>query len=72
MRKLDKIQKYHEVKSLLMIFIAQAGAFDYWLDDYWLFPQVAQTANCSVRLVKKIFFKDLLVNHKKFVDAFEY
>lgn len=72
MRKLDKIQKYNEVKDLLMIFIAKAGAFDYWLDGYWLFPQVARTANCSVKLVKKIFFKDLLVNHKKFIEDFEY
>lgn len=72
MRKLNKIQKYYEVKSSLMISIAKERAFDYWLDGYWLFPQVAQTQNCSVRLVKKIFFKDLLINHKKFIEAFEY
>lgn len=72
MRKQDSIQKYHEVKGLLMISIAKEGAFDYWLDGDWLFNQVARTANCSVIFVKKIFFKDLLVNHKEFVEAFEY
>ena len=47
MTKQKRIQKEIEVESFIYHFIRRAGSFDYWLDDYWLFPQVAYSCQCS-------------------------
>lgn len=60
------------IKSLLFLFIEKQGYFDYWLDGDILFAQVARTANCSIHLVKRVFFKDLYLNNKDFIENFEY
>lgn len=72
MTRQKKINQYNQVKNLLIIFIESQGYFDWWLDGYYLFPLVAKTAGCKVSFVKKIFFKDLLINNRSFIDDFQY
>lgn len=74
MTKQKRIQKEIEVESFIYHFIRRAGSFDYWLDDYWLFPQVAYSCQCSLTLVRRIFFKKLYPNEKfrEWLNHFEY
>lgn len=71
MNRLKKIEQDKYIKSLLYLFILQRGAFNWWLEP-WLFEQVAKTVNCSVHKVKKVFFKDLIVNDSDWLDQFIY
>lgn len=74
MTRQKKIEKEIEIESFIYHFIRRAGSFDYWLDGYWLFPQVAYSCQCSPRLVKKIFFKKLYSDKKfrEWINYFEY
>ena len=72
MNKQKQLEKTNLIKSLLFLFIERQGYFDYWLDGDVLFAQVARTANCSIHKVKRVFFKDIYINHKNFIDNFEY
>lgn len=72
MTRQKKIEKWKQVKELLIIFIEAQGAFDWWLDGNYLFPMVAQTAGCSVKFVKRVFFKDLYYNNRSFINDFQY
>ena len=72
MNKQKRLEKTALIKSLLFLFIEKQGYFDYWIDGDVLFAQVARTADCSVHKVKKVFFKDIYLNNKDFIDNFEY
>ena len=74
MTRQKRIQKEIEIESSIYSFIKHARAFDYWLDDYWLFPQVAYSCQCSLGLVKRIFFKKLYPNKnfREWLSDFEY
>lgn len=72
MNKQKRLEKTALIKSLLFLFIEKQGYFDYWLDGDVLFAQVARTADCSVHKVKRVFFKDIYLNNKDFIDNFEY
>ena len=74
MTRQKKIQKEIEIESFIYHFIRRAGTFDYWLDDYWLVPQVAYSCQCSLSLVRKIFFKKLYHDEKfrEWLIHFEY
>lgn len=74
MTRQKKIELQIKVKGLLLLFIEEQGAFDWWLDGWYLFPLVAKTANCSVHLVKKIFFNEIFNEEegRKFLSNFEY
>lgn len=73
MTRQKKIQKETEIECFIYLFIMRAGAFDHWL-DYYLFQQVAYSCQCSLHLVKKIFFKKLFPNEKfrAWLGQFEY
>ena len=72
MNKQKRLEKTALIKSLLFLFIEKQGYFDYWLDGDVLFAQVARTADCSIHKVKRVFFKDIYLNNKDFIDNFEY
>ena len=72
MTRQKKIEKWNQVKELLIIFIEAQGAFDWWLDGYYVFCLVAKTAGCSTSFVKRVFFKDLYINNEDFITDFEY
>ena len=72
MNKQKRSEKTALIKSLLFLFIEKQGYFDYWLDGDVLFAQVARTADCSIHKVKRVFFKDIYLNNKDFIDNFEY
>ena len=73
MNKQKQLEETALIKSLLFLFIEKQGYFNYWLDGDVLFAQVARTANCSVRKVKRVFFKDIYLNNEDFIkNNFEY
>lgn len=72
MTRQKKEEQYAQIKSLIFLFISKQGYFDYWLDGDDLFFNISKSMNCSIHLVKKIFFKDIYVYHKDFVESFEY
>lgn len=74
MTRQKRIQKEIEIESFIYHFIVKTGTFDYWLDDYWLFPQVAYSCQCSLSLVRRIFFKELYPDTKfrEWLSQFEY
>ena len=74
MTKQKRIQKETEIESFIYHFIVKTGTFDYWLDDYWLFPQVAYSCQCPLSLVRRIFFKKLYPDTKfrEWLSQFEY
>ena len=71
MTREKKINQDNYIKSLIYLFIIKQGAFDWWLESY-LFDDVARTANCSVHKVKKIFYKDILLNDYAWLTQFTY
>jgi len=71
MTREKKINQYNYIKSLIYLFIIKQGAFDWWLESY-LFEEVAKTANCSVHKVKRIFYKDILLNDYMWLEHFTY
>ena len=72
MTRLKKEEQYIQIKSLIFLVIRKQGYFDYWLDGNILFSNIAKSMNCSIHLVKRIFFKDIYVYHKSFIENFEY
>ena len=72
MTRQKKEEQYIQIKSLIFLFIEKQGYFDYWLDSDELFFNIAKSMNCSIHLVKKVFFKDIYVYYKDFVENFEY
>lgn len=72
MTRLKKENQYIHIKALIFLFICKQGYFDYWLDGDILFSNVAKSMNCSIHLVKKVFFKDVYIYHKDFIEKFEY
>ena len=71
MTREKKINQHNYIKSLIYLFIIKQGCFDWWLDP-WLFQDVARTANCSIHKVKKVFYKDVLVNDYAWLQQFTY
>jgi len=73
MTRQKRIQKETEIESFIYLFIMRAGAFDYWL-DYYLFQQIATSCQCSLGLVKRIFFKKLYTDteFREWLSQFEY
>lgn len=71
MTREKKINQYNYIKSLIYLFIIKQGAFDWWLEPY-LFEDVARTVNCSVHKVKRVFYKDILVNDYAWLNQFTY
>lgn len=67
-----KIEQCNYIKALIFMLIRKQGYFDYWIDRDVLFTNVALAINCSVHLVKRIFFKDIYINYKGFIQNFEY
>lgn len=74
MTRQKKIQKEVEIESFIYHFIRCAEGFDYWLDGYWLFPQVAYSCQYPLSLVRRIFFKKLYPDEKfrEWLIHFEY
>lgn len=72
MTRYKEKKQYAQIESLIFLFISKQGYFDYWLDGEDLFFNVAKSMNCSTHLVKKIFFKNIYINHKDFIQSFEY
>lgn len=71
MTREKKINQYNYIKSLIYLFIVKQGAFDWWLESY-LFENIARTANCSIHKVKKVFYKDILLNDYAWLEHFTY
>lgn len=73
MTRQKKIEQEKQIESLIYLFIQKQEIFDYWLDGF-LFFDVARTLNCSVHKVKKVFWKNLLVdkNFRLWLRNFEY
>jgi hypothetical protein len=71
MTREKKINQYNYIKSLIYLFIIKQGAFDWWLESY-LFENIARTANCSVHKVKRVFYKDILLNDYAWLEQFTY
>ena len=71
MTRQKKIEQYNYIKSLIYLFIVKRGAFDWWLEPY-LFEDVARTVNCSVHKVKRVFYKDILLNDYAWLEQFTY
>ena len=71
MTREKKINQYNYIKSLIYLFIIKQGYFDWWIDSS-LFENVARTANCSVHKVKRVFYKDILLNNYAWLEYFTY
>ena len=71
MTREKKVNQYNYIKSLIYLFIIKQGYFDWWIDSS-LFENVARTANCSVHKVKRIFYKDILLNNYAWLELFTY
>lgn len=71
MTREKKIKQNIYIKSLIYLFIIQRKAFDWWLEPE-LFEQVARTANCSVHKVKRIFYKQILIESYEWLTNFTY
>ena len=71
MTKEKRIKQDKYIESLIYLFIIQKKAFDWWLEPE-LFEQVARTANCSVHKVKRIFYKQILVESYEWLTNFTY
>ena len=71
MTREKKINQYNYIKSLIYLFIIKQGYFDWWIDSS-LFENVARTANCSVHKVKRVFYKDILLNNYEWLEYFTY
>ena len=71
MTREKKINQYNYIKSLIYLFIIKQGYFDWWLDSS-LFEGVARTANCSIYIVKRVFYKDILLNNYEWLEYFTY
>lgn len=71
MTREKKINQYNYIKSLIYLFIIKQGYFDWWIGSS-LFENVARTANCSVHKVKKVFYKDILLNNYAWLEPFTY
>ena len=71
MTREKKINQHDYIKSLIYLFIIKQGVFDWWLEPY-LFESVARTANCSVHKVKRVFYKDILLNDYAWLEQFTY
>ena len=71
MTREKKIKQNIYIKSLIYLFIIQREAFDWWLEPE-LFEQVARTANCSVHKVKRIFYKQILIEDYAWLMNFTY
>lgn len=72
MTRQKKEEQYTQIKSLIFLLIRKQGYFDYWLDGDDLFFNIAKSMDCSIHLVRKIFFKDIYIYHKGFIENFEY
>lgn len=73
MTREKKINRDNYIRGLIYCFIVHEQAFDWWLNsDSYLFEQVARTANCSVHKVKRIFYKDILINDYNWLMNFTY
>ena len=71
MTREKKNQQNQYIQSLIYLFIIQRKAFDWWLEPD-LFEQVARTAQCSVHKVKRIFYKQILVEDYEWLMNFTY
>ena len=71
MTREKKINQYNYIKSLIYLFIIKQGSFDWWLEPYF-FENIARTANCSIHKVKRIFYKDILLNDYAWLNQFTY
>lgn len=73
MTRQKKIQKEKEIEYFFYLYILRTGAFDYWLDRY-IFIDIARSCQCSPHLVKKVFFKKLLLDEtfRMWLSDFEY
>ena len=71
MTREKKIKREIYIESLIYLFIIKQEAFDWWLEP-WFFENVARTANCSVHLVKKIFYKKILPDNYAWLTNFTY
>lgn len=71
MTREKKIKRELYIESLIYLFIIKQEAFDWWLEP-WFFENVARTANCSVHLVKRIFYKKILVDDYEWLMNFTY
>ena len=71
MTREKKIELDNKIKSMIYLYMLKQGAFDYWLDEN-LFYEVANLLQCSVHKVKRVFFKQILVENYQFVKNLEY
>lgn len=71
MTREKKINRDNYIRNLIYCFIICQQVFDWWLDKE-LFKQVARTANCSIHKVKRVFYKDILVNDYDWLMNFTY
>lgn len=72
MTKQRKIEQNKQIKATIFLFIMKQGHFDWWLDGPILFWDVAQTLNCPLYKVKRIFWKDIYINNQFWLSTFEY
>ena len=71
MTREKKINRDKYIRSLIYTFILQQQAFDWWLEP-WFFDNVAKTANCSVHVVKRVFYKQVLPEDYEWLTNFTY
>ena len=61
MTRQKKIERDKQIKTLLFLYIQDQGYF-YWHKNF-LFLNVARALNCSIHKVKRVFWKDVYINH---------
>lgn len=71
MTRQKKIEQEKQIEALIYLLIEKRGAFDWWLDDF-LFYQIAFTFNCSVRKVKRVFYKKIMKENYDWLMNFTY
>ena len=71
MTKKKRIEKNAFIESALYATVIKRNGFDDWLDQD-VFNIVAKTCNCSVHLVKKIWYKKIKKENPNFVNGMEY
>jgi len=73
MTRQKKEEQYFQICQLIYLSVLKQGYFNWWWEEGdELFTNVARTLQCPVHRVKRVFYKDLLVNNEEWFEGFTY
>ena len=72
MTRQKRIEQEKQIETLIYLFIEKRGAFDWWLDDYYLFYQISLTLNYPIRKIRRVFYKKVMKENYNWLMNFTY